>query len=65
MTIYRNNSFTSRNYECINIVYQTTDGKPRNYNGTEAPENWTAVDDMPAGLDFIGGFGGHKFYGYL
>jgi hypothetical protein len=68
MTTYRNANWTKRDYDCTNIVYQVVDGNadPRRFNGFEAPAGeWVKVSEMPEGLDKLGGFGAHTFYGYM
>lgn len=80
MTIYRNKNWTARDYECVNIVFQSApDGAPRNYTtGQIDNENWIPVDMQEVfdcaelGIDWLAaqgvmklcGFGNNQFFGY-
>jgi hypothetical protein len=68
MTTYRNATWTARNYECTNVVFQVVpDGDvPRRFNGNPAPAGeWVVAKDIPSDMAPLGGFGGYAFYGYM
>jgi hypothetical protein len=68
MTLYRNTTWTRRNYECTNVVFQEVpDGDvPRRFNGNPAPEGeWVKADIIPVEMMELGGFGGYRFHGFM
>lgn len=68
MNIYRNSTWTKRDYETTNIVYQVAPDSdaPRNYSGQIAPEGqWVREENIPADMVKIGSLGRYSFYGYL
>ena len=69
MTLYRNATWTARNYDCTNVVYQEVPkgDVPRRFNGSPAPEGeWVKTDKpVPAAMMDIGGFAGYRFHGFL
>lgn len=67
MTIYRNANWTSRNYDCTNVVFQIVpEGEvARRFSGQIAPEGeWVKADEIPANMSDLGGFAGYTFYGF-
>jgi hypothetical protein len=80
MQTYINKNFTTRNYDCTNVVMQVTDKAPINFNGTADDGRWVLVDalevsqtealcgasyPMTKGLSPIGSIAGRNFYGHL
>ena len=68
MALFKNTTWTKRNYDLTNVVYQVAPHgePPRRFNGDVAPAGeWERVTDIPAGFDDIGGFSGYTFHGFL
>ena len=69
--IFKNANWTSRNYDCTNIVFAVTDGDEAPtffYSGETAPEgSWVPSDDKELfnKCEQIGMVAGVRFYGFF